>query len=1151
MTPLFRTAGFAAYIAAIFLNAFVDLGHKITIQNTLFKVYDGETQIMLTAVVNALILIPFVLLFTPSGFLADKFPKNKVMRVSAWVAVGLTLMITLSYYQGWFWVAFAMTFLLAVQSAILSPAKYGYIREMVGTERLASANGVVQATTTTAILGGIFVFSILFEHHLDGRSFSDAAALLPHTATIGWWLVLGSLVEVWFAYRLPTHRNTDTARRFDWPAYVTTRSLNSNLRIALQRPVIRLSIIGLSLFWAISQVVLAVFPAFAKDALAIDNTVIIQGLLACSGVGIILGSLVASRLSRAYIETGLIPIAAIGISIALAVMPGLHSVTAHAINFVMLGVLGGILIVPLNALIQFHAGEKHLGTVLAANNLGQNVVMLLFLGLTVVAAVRLVPATAMIGALAVVAIIGSFYTLYKLPQSMVRLLVGRLMATHYRLNVQGLHNLPSEGGVLMLGNHISWLDWALLQMASPRPVRFVMERSIYERWYLRRFLDFFGVIPISSGNSRDALSTVHDALNNGEVVCLFPEGAISRSGQLGEFRKGFERAAKDADAVILPFYLRGLWGSRFSRAGEKLKLNRRRGLTRDIVVAFGEGMPIESTAPLVKQAVSELSVAAWQAHVATLPTLPNAWLGTAKRMGTAMAVVDTIGKPLSHYRFATATLRLSRVVRRLSPERNVGILLPASSAGAIANMAALSAGKTVVNVNFTSSRKAITSALARAEIRTVYTSRRFIDKLKKKGVDLDEVFASTRLHYLEDLVKEMGTTGNLLMLAAVVLLPARLLAALLICRRSSEDTAAILFSSGSEGEPKGVELTHTNLMANLTQVSDVLDTQQEDRVVASLPLFHAFGLTVTTFMPLVEGIPMICHPDPTDALNIAKAIAQHKATMLCGTSTFLRLYARNKRVHPLMLDSLRVVVAGAERLAPEVREAFTLKFGKPIYEGYGTTETTPVASVNVPDRLETSRWTVQVGGKPGTVGMPLPGTSFRIVDPQSLQSLAAGEDGLILIGGVQVMKGYLNDPARTADSIVELDGQRWYKTGDKGHLDQDGFLTIIDRYSRFAKVGGEMVSLSVVEQQARDAIGDAEVDLVAVNLPDEKKGEQIVLLTTAAISGEQLRDALLAQGANPLTIPGRLLPVDKVPVLGSGKLDFGAAKTLAAGLLDA
>jgi acyl-[acyl-carrier-protein]-phospholipid O-acyltransferase/long-chain-fatty-acid--[acyl-carrier-protein] ligase len=228
-----------------------------------------------------------------------------------------------------------------------------------------------------------------------------------------------------------------------------------------------------------------------------------------------------------------------------------------------------------------------------------------------------------------------------------------------------------------------------------------------------------------------------------------------------------------------------------------------------------------------------------------------------------------------------------------------------------------------------------------------------------------------------------------------------------------------------------------------------------------------------------------------------------------------------------------------------VREAPALKFQRPVFEGYGATETTPVASCNLPDRLSTDDWRVQTGHKPGTVGMPLPGTCFRIVDPVTLESLAPGEEGLILIGGVQVMKGYLRDPQRTAEAIVELDGTRWYRTGDKGRQDADGFLTIVDRYSRFAKLGGEMVSLSLVEEQARGVLGEPERELVAVSVADPKKGERIVLLVAGEVDPQGLRKALIDAGLNALTIPAEIRAVAQVPKLGSGKTDFSAAKRLA------
>jgi acyl-[acyl-carrier-protein]-phospholipid O-acyltransferase / long-chain-fatty-acid--[acyl-carrier-protein] ligase len=1145
MGQLFRIAGFLPYISMIFLNAFVDLGHKIVIQNTLFKTYDGDAQILLTAIVNALILLPFVLLFTPSGFLADRFPKHRVMRVSAWVAVGVTLAITLFYHLGWFWAAFAMTFLLAVQSAFYSPAKYGYIKELVGKESLAAANGWVQATTTTAILSGIFFFSVLFEGRLAGMGYTTPDDVMGLIAPLGWMLVAGALVEVVLAYRLP-HKSAGTPMRFAWPDYASGRYLRQNLHAAWDNQVIWLSIVGLAIFWALAQVVLAAFPAFAKETLGETNTVVIQGLLAFTGMGIILGSVVAGKVSRNHIEIGLIPVGALGIAAALFVLPGLGSAWAHGLNFFLLGFLGGIFLVPLNALIQFNAGEEGLGRVLAANNFIQNTVMLAFLGLTVLAAYLQVGGLAVLVALAVVALGGAAYTLYQLPQSLVRFLVARAMAVHYRLNVVGLRNLPAQGGVLMLGNHISWIDWAMVQMASPRPVRFVMERGIYERWYLRWFLDFFGVVPISGGASREAIETVTRLLDEGEVVCVFPEGTISRNGQLSEFKHGFERSARAASTgVILPFYLRGLWGSRFSFAREKLRANRREGRVRDVIVAFGQPLPRDATAEQVKQAVLELSVTSWQTHVATLPSLPVAWLRTAKRRLGEVAVIDSAGTRLTSRRLIAAVLLFARRIRRLAPEPAVGILLPASSASAIANLAALLVGRQVVNLNYTASSEALAAGLSNAGVRHVITSERFLARLEQRGIDLGPAFAGVTLHRMEAMRAGIGKAEALSMLAVGSLLPARLLLWLFSRPGRPEDTAAILFSSGSEGAPKGIELTHRNIMANVRQIADVLNTEPDDLILANLPPFHAFGLTVTTFLPLLEGIPMVCHPDPTDAVGTAKAIARYRATVLCSTSTFLRLYIRSPRVHPLMLQSLRVVVAGAERLAPEVREAFALKFNKPIYEGYGATETTPVASVNVPDALETTTWKIQAGSRPGTVGLPLPGTSFRIVDPETLETLPTGEDGLILIGGVQVMKGYLNDPGKTAGAVVELDGQRWYRTGDKGHLDSDGFLTIVDRYSRFAKLGGEMISLGAVEDQVRRILGQPDLELAAVNVPDERKGERILLLVASDVDGEGLRRRLVEAGMNPLSIPADVLRVEAIPKLGSGKTDFGAVKRLA------
>ncbi len=417
MEPLRKLRGMLPYLIAMFMNAFVDLGHKIVIQNTVFKIYDGNRQVVLTAIVNGLILLPYIALFSPAGFISDRFAKNRVMRISAWIAVLITALITLCYYQGWFVLAFALTLALGAQAAIYSPAKYGYLKPLVGKDRLAEGNGAVQAVTIVAILAGTFVYSILFEQRFDRFGGDNAADILRAIAPLGWLLVINSAIELFFTYRLPQLEDGDPSLRFVLGDYARGRVLRGNLAPLRKRAVIRLSIIGLAVFWAVSQVMLAAFPAFAKASLAIHNTVLLQGMLATSGIGIIIGSMLAAHWSKQHIETGLIPVGALGIALGLSWLPALHSIALHCANFLFIGVMGGLFIVPLNALIQFHAGEHEMGRVLAANNLVQNIAMLGFLIITALAAVSGVSEVLLLWMIALVAIIGMGYTVFKLRRS--------------------------------------------------------------------------------------------------------------------------------------------------------------------------------------------------------------------------------------------------------------------------------------------------------------------------------------------------------------------------------------------------------------------------------------------------------------------------------------------------------------------------------------------------------------------------------------------------------------------------------------------------------------------------------------------------------------------------------------------------------------
>lgn len=1146
MFKLLSQRGSLAFLLAGFMNAFVDLGHKIIIQNTVFKIYDGPQQVILTAIVNALILLPFIMFFAPAGFSSDKYPKNKVMRISAWVAVGLTLAITGCYYLGWFWPAFVMTFLLAIQATFYSPAKYGYIQALFGKNHLAEANGAVQAVSIIAILAGTVAFTVVFELWFPTGS-KTSGPILQALAPAGWMLVGCTVLELALLYRLPTLEHPEPMPAFDWKKSLTTEQFRKELQPVVARDVIRLSVIGLSLFWAVGQVLLAAFPAFAKQAAGIENTLVLQGVLACTGLGIALGSTLAARLSRNYIATSLIPVGIIGVAAGLVMLPQFTSITLYALDFLLIGTAGGLFIVPLNALIQFHSKEDELGKVIAGNNLFQNIAMLSFLILTVVVAEFGYDGKHLLYLMAIVTVLGCVYTIRKMPQTLLLFIAQSLLKQRYKVDIQGIQNIPATGGVLLLGNHVSWIDWAIVQVACPRPVRFVMIKSIYEHKYLKWLFRLYGCVPIANTASRRSLETITDLLNQGEVVCLFPEGSISRNGHLGEFHRGFELACRDVneDVVIVPFYLRGLWGSQFSRSSNKLKTLRRSGYYREIIVAFGQPQTKDSNAATVKQRVFDLSVQSWQRHVENLPTLTDAWISSVKKAERRkLSLTDGMSKPLTADKALTAAWAISHRIRQISPEQNIGLLLPTSTGGVVQVYDGFTGQQGCHVTEHTASQSALQAAIEQAGIETIYTSRRFIEKLSKRNADVVSVLEGRYLIYLEDLHSQIHFNETFWRWLAIRVLPARILKHICNHTHDSQQTAAILFSSGSEGLPKGVMLSHQNIMANLKQISDVVNTQEQDVLMSCLPLFHAFGLTVNQFMPLIEGIPVICHADPTDAVGVAKAVAQYRATILCGTSTFFRLYAKHPKVHPLMMESLRIVVAGAEKLNPAVREAFLSRFNKHILEGYGATETTPVASVNLPDCLDTQYWDLQTGSKPGSVGMPLPGSSVRIVDPQTFEELPTGSDGMILIGGPQVMQGYLNNPEKTEQVIKDIDGSRWYVTGDKGHLDEDGFLFIVDRYSRFAKIGGEMISLGAVELAAQQALG-GETEVIAVNLPDDKKGEQIILLTTATLDSDELRKAMLAGGCNPLLLPARILQLEYLPKLGSGKTDFNLARQVA------
>ncbi len=501
-------------------------------------------------------------------------------------------------------------------------------------------------------------------------------------------------------------------------------------------------------------------------------------------------------------------------------------------------------------------------------------------------------------------------------------------------------------------------------------------------------------------------------------------------------------------------------------------------------------------------------------------------------------MADSTGRELTYGRALTAAVLLAGEVRRKADsQKMVGLLLPATVGGALANLGVSLAGKVPVNLNFTGGKESMMYAIAQCEIRTVITSKVFLAKAKLEAPEGSV--------YLEDIMAALTKSQKLRALVKARLAPGRWLTP----QGDPDSLATVIFSSGSTGVPKGIMLSHFNLSTNVDAVLQIFSLDQHDRIVGVLPLFHSFGFMATIWLPLFTGGGVVYHPNPTDAKVIGELTHKYKGTFLLSTPTFCGTYMR--KCTREQFASLRFVVVGAEKLREPLRKEFEETFGIDLLEGYGMTEMSPVVAVNTPDFRDGKE--IQIGTKHGTVGLPIPGVSVRIVDPETLGGatqapLPPGQEGLLLVKGPNRMIGYLNQPERTAQVFLD----DWYVTGDMAKLDEDGFLAITDRISRFSKVGGEMVPHLLVEEMISKACGDS--PCVVTGLPDERKGERLaVLYTDPTITPEELWRRLADTDLPKLWLPKleNIHRVEELPVLGTGKLDLRGVRARALELASA
>ncbi len=715
-----------------------------------------------------------------------------------------------------------------------------------------------------------------------------------------------------------------------------------------------------------------------------------------------------------------------------------------------------------------------------------------------------------------------------------------LARTIYRVTALGAEQLPA-GGFLLLPNHITWVDAIVLLLACPRPIRFLIDKEYYENRFLNPVLRTVGCIPISSRRAKDALRLAAERMRAGEIVCLFPEGQLSRTGTLQRLRRGYEIIARQADCPVVPVWLDQLWGSIFSYQGQRFFTKWPRKIPYPATVAFGTPLaPNEADSATVREELLKLGERCYSRRPALREHLGVSAVRGLKRHPWRVAVIDGLDdSELSCGKLLGAAAALSRHLRANCPEKRIGIVLPASKGGVVANLAVVLAGKVPVGLNFTSGRGALERAQVIAGLTTTISAQVFAKRLPdfpwpENVVQLDQLLPQLKRQIF-------------LWWMAALFLPAGMLVRLLgLPREGDHEEAVLLFTSGSSGDPKGVVLSHRNLVGNVSQFRAMVDAQADDLILASLPFFHSFGCTVTLWFPLLDGVRIATYPNPLEAAKCAELIERKRITIVLAAPTFLRGYLR--KAEGPQLQSVRLTITGAEKLPRSLADAFAERFGKTVFEGYGLTETSPVVSVNLPDPETAAPGAeVQPSNRPGSVGKMAPGLAAEIRDPETGAKLSLHETGMLWLRGPNIFEGYLDDAKRTAEVIQ--DG--WLKTGDLGRFDEDGFLFIEGRLSRFSKIGGEMVPHETVEQKILIALGlasEGERTIAVASAPDEAKGEAIVILSTIAIDQAELREKLQEAGVPNLWIPKIVRQVETIPVLATGKLDLRKCSELARGV---
>lgn len=1124
---LMLSQNFAPLFWTQFLSAFNDNLVKNTLIFLILFKLANETAASLVTIAGGVLIIPFLLFSAIGGEIADKYDKGLVAERLKLAEIGAAIVAIIGMALSSITILMIALFLFGFVSALFGPVKYGILPDHIERNDLPKANAWVEAGTFLAILAGTIVAGVTFQG--DDSIWIFGPMMMAFAAIC--WLC---------SRHIPRTGAAEPALNVDRNIIRSTKRLLGEL---WAKKKIFNAAWMVSWFWVMGAIILSLMPTMVKQTLG-GHEIAVTSYLAIFAVAIGIGSAIAAWLSAGRIVLLQAPFGTILLSIFIFdlayVLWGLESAPAVSnladffardntirigIDLAGMAISGAFLVVPTFTAVQAWAPEKSRARIVAAVNVLN--ALFIVLGIALVAVLQSLGVdipTLLIG-LGVINLVAAILMVRYLPTNPLRDMISIILRAFHRMEIEGMENVAKAGKAPIIAlNHVSYLDGGLaLSLTEDEPM-FAVDDKVSRKWWAKPFLKLRNFMPLDPSKPM-ATRTLIKAVNSGNPLVIFPEGRITVTGSLMKVYDGAAMVADKTGSMILPVRIEGLERSLFSKLSfreikkslfpkVKVTILEPRRLEVDEKVK-GKKRRVAAGAALY-EIMSELVFETTKIE----QTIPEKLIQTAKDIGMSkLAVQDPVTGNLSFGKLLTGISVLGRKLDHvLAGEKNVGVMLPNANGSAVTVFGLMSAGKVPAMINFTAGAQNILSACKAAEVKVILSSRTFIAHAKLEDV-VQEIEKTVKIIWLDDLRKEISIFEKI---------SGALKKGRIISKRDVDDPAVILFTSGSEGTPKGVVLTHRNILTNVAQAATRIDFNPSDKLFNVLPIFHSFGLTAGTILPLVSGVPVYMYPSPLHYRIIPELVYGSNSTIIFGTDTFLNGYAKTANSYDFR--SVRYCFSGAEPVKASTQKIYMEKFGVRILEGYGVTETAPVVSLNTP-----------MHNKTGSVGRLLPGMAHRLEDIPGID-----DGGRLHVKGNNVMAGYLR---AENPGVLEPADEGWHDTGDIVTVDDEGFIHIKGRAKRFAKIAGEMVSLAAVEKLAGELW--PEQLSVVVSVPDARKGEKLILLTDKDDATRQdFMQFAKEKNAMDLMIPSEIR-IGEVPILGSGKIDFVSAKNLITQSMDA